>query len=153
MRTKPTRAGASVQAFWDTSAVVPLCCFQPQTARARQAVRFYTQQVVWWGTPVEAISSLLRLRRDGRLSAHEINLAVARLEHMRKRWHEIQPVEQVRSQAERLLRVHRLRSGDALQLAAAVLWCDQHPRSYPFVCADDILSGAAAAEGFAVVGV
>src|SRR5712691_4568904 len=150
MKTKQ-RKGAAGKAFWDTSAIVPLCCFQRQSAHARQMVRLYDQQVVWWTTPVEAVSSLTRLGRNGQLTTQEIGQAFARLDYMRTRWHEIQPAEQVRSQAERLLKVHRLRAGDAFQLAAALLWCNYEPRKRPFICADDVLSNAAAAEGFLVV--
>jgi len=150
MKTKQ-RKGAAGKAFWDTSAIVPLCCFQGQSAHARQMVRLYGQQVVWWATPVEAVSSLARLGRNGQLTSQEIGQAFVRLDYLRARWHEIQPAEQVRSQAERLLKVHRLRSGDALQLAAALLWCNYQPRSRGFVCGDDILSDAAVAEGFLAV--
>ncbi|MBI4467874.1 MAG: hypothetical protein HY650_00975 [Acidobacteria bacterium] len=79
--------------------------------------------------------------------------ALARLEYMRVHWHEIQPVEQVRAQAERLLRVHPMRAGDALQLAAALLWCNHDPRSRHVVSADDVLSNAAETEGFSIVAV
>ena len=36
-------------------------------------------------------------------------------------WHEVQPVEVLKETAVRLLRVHALRAGDSLQLAAAAL--------------------------------
>src|SRR5215218_7883847 len=68
MKTKGKRKPApSTTAFWDTSALVPLCCFQPQSAKARQVVRTYSRQVVWWGTVIDAVSSLNRLTRDGTL--------------------------------------------------------------------------------------
>ena len=51
----------------------------------------------------------------------------------------------------RVLRLHALRAGDALQLAAALIWCDMRPQGRAFVCADEALTAAAEAEGFAVV--
>jgi hypothetical protein len=53
MKTKPRRKTAAsipLTAFWDTSGILPLCCFQPQSARARQTSRTYACQVVWWVT-------------------------------------------------------------------------------------------------------
>jgi hypothetical protein len=44
-------------AFWDASAIVPLCCLQPQTRAARQARRLFPQLVTWWATGVECISA------------------------------------------------------------------------------------------------
>jgi hypothetical protein len=41
-----------------------------------------------------------------------------------------------------------LRATDALQLAAALVWCDETPRGEPFVCLDERLGDAARREGF-----
>ena len=106
---------------------------------------------MWWGTGIEALSALLNARRQGRLSASEADQSMARLRVLRKNWHEIEPSELVRSNAERMLRIHDLRAGDALQLAAALIWCDMRPRDRAFVSADVALSVAAEAEGFKVV--
>ena len=58
MKTKSARKKQSpITAFW-TQALVPLCCFQPQSALARHAARSYSRQVVWWATVIEAVSSL-----------------------------------------------------------------------------------------------
>lgn len=152
MKTKIGRkAQPPMTAFWDTSALVPLCCFQPQSAQARQAARTYSRQVVWWGTVIEAVSSLNRLTRAGTLDAKETGQAFARLNYLRSRWNEVQPTEEVRDRAERLLRIHRLRAADALQLAAALVWCGDHPQGRALIGADGILSEAADAEGFTVV--
>jgi uncharacterized protein len=138
-------------AFWDTSAIVPLCCFQPQTSQSRQAARHYARQIVWWAAPIEAISSINRLIRNGELTGAESKQALTRLNHMRRRWNEIQPSEKVREQAERLLGSHKLRAADSLQLAAALIWCADRPRGYHFICADGALSDAAESEGFTVI--
>ena len=152
MKTKSARkTRPPMTAFWDTSALVPLCCFQPQSAQARQAVRTYSRQVVWWGTVIEAVSSLNRLTRDGILSLKDSKHAFARLDYLRHRWNEIQPTEEVRDRAERLLRVHKLRAADALQLAAALVWCGDRPQGRTLIGADGILSEAADAEGFTTI--
>ena len=149
MKSKSTgKRRPPMTAFWDTSALVPLCCFQPQSAQARQAARTYSRQVVWWGTIIESVSSLNRLSREGILNVKDSKKAFHRLDYLRGRWNEIQPTEEVRDRAERLLRVHRLRAADALQLAAALVWCGDHPQGRTLVGADGILAEAAVAEGF-----
>jgi len=57
----------------------------------------------------------------------------------------------VRETAARLLRVHLLRSADALQLAAALVACDHRPHAWQFVCLDARLCAAAEREGFKVL--
>ena len=47
-------------AFWDASALVPLCVRQRMTP---QAIALYKthEAVVWWATPVEIASALLSI--------------------------------------------------------------------------------------------
>jgi hypothetical protein len=154
MKTKPKRPLASrsiLTAFWDTSGIVPLCCFQPQSAQARQTARLYARQVVWWTTAIEAISAFQHLIREGHLTSKESKQTFERLDYLRSRWHEVQPTDEVRDLAERLLRTHKLRAADALQLAAALVWCAGRPRGRCFIGADGDLSNAAEAEGFTVI--
>ena len=138
-------------AFWDTSAIVPLCCFQTTSTKARQAARTYSRQLVWWVTPVEAVSALQRLIRDGHISVPEGAQSLDRLAYLRQRWNEVQPSDELRIQAERLLRLHRLRAADALQLAAACIWCGNHPQGHTFIVGDGLLADAAEREGFSVI--
>ena len=152
MKTKSVgKRPSAMTAFWDTSALVPLCCFQPQSGHARQIARTYSRQVVWWGTVIEAVSSLNRLTREGTLNINDSRQAFARLDYLRARWNEVQPTEEVRDRAERLLRVHRLRAADALQLAAAMVWCGDRPQGRALVGGDGNLMVAAAAEGFVMI--
>jgi predicted nucleic acid-binding protein len=154
MKTKGKRKPLSavpLTAFWDTSGIVPLCCHQTATSQARQTARVYSRQVVWWATPVELVSALNRLRRDGHLTPTQSRQALDRHEHLRHRWNEIQPAEDLRHRAERLLSSHKLRAADALQLAAALVWCGNHPRGRVFIGAGGDLSDAAEGEGFTVI--
>lgn len=98
------------------------------------------------------VSELLnRLTRAGTLSAKESRHAFARLDYLRGRWNEVQPTEEVRDRAERLLRVHKLRAADALRLAAALVWCRDRLQGRTLIGADGNLSEAAAAEGFTTI--
>lgn len=150
-RGRKLAAASTLTAFWDTSGIVPLCCHQAQSARARQTARRYARLVVWWATSIEAISSLNRLIREGYLSGKESGQTFARLDHLRRHWNEILSTEEVRELAERLLGRHKLRAGDALQLGAALVLCNNRSRGRHFIGGDSILSDAAEAEGFAVI--
>lgn len=137
--------------FWDTSALIPLLVQQPSSARLQDLQRRDAAVAIWWGTPVEIASGLARLQRDGSLPRSGLRQAHAVLDALRARAAEIEPTEEVRSRAVRLLAVHPLRAGDALQLAAALIWSQERVRGVGFVSLDDRLRGAAAREGFQVL--
>ncbi|HYE74118.1 MAG TPA: type II toxin-antitoxin system VapC family toxin [Blastocatellia bacterium] len=140
-------------AFWDTSAIIPLCCRQPQSTRCRQVSRQFSGLVVWWGTSVEATSAFCRLNRQGIFSNTHLKQSQIILDALRLRWHEIQPLDEVRQEAERVLHLHALRGADALQLAAALVWCSKNTKGRHFVCADQNLLNAASREGFITIDV
>jgi uncharacterized protein len=137
-------------AFWDASAIVPLCCSQPGTAQGRRLRRELERMVAWWGTPIEARSAFARLVRDKQITAGQRVTAVRLLAQLRAAWDEILPTERVRSLAEELPDEYAVRAADAAQLAAALVWCRERPRQRPFVCFDERLSSAASALGFSV---
>ncbi|HEY9786463.1 MAG TPA: type II toxin-antitoxin system VapC family toxin [Candidatus Obscuribacterales bacterium] len=149
--TERRKTAPILTAFWDTSAIVPLCCFQPTSSKARQLARSYGRLVVWWVTPVETVSALQRLLRDGHVTSFELTQSLTRLDYLRTRWNEVQPSEDLRDRAQRLLRTHKLRAADALQLSAALSWCDNRPRERVFITADEMLALAAEVEGFRVL--
>jgi uncharacterized protein len=137
--------------FWDTSAVVPLLIDEPSTPAVRKQLRDDPGLVVWWATSVECTSALARLERDGALDARLMAQAFARLDSLEVMWTEIQPGQQLRNHASRLLRVHWLRAADALQLAAAITAAEGNPHTLPMVVLDERLAVAAQREGFPVV--
>jgi predicted nucleic acid-binding protein len=137
--------------FWDTSAIVPLLADE---ATSEGVIREYErdpEMLVWWSTAVECASAITRRDREGRLGSAEVSEAFGRLDALELAWREIQPIDRLRRQAVRLLRVHPLRAGDALQLAAALLAAEDTPRTLPFLTLDDQLALAAEREGFVVV--
>jgi predicted nucleic acid-binding protein len=137
-------------AFWDTSAIVPLCCWQPDTTESRRLHREFKRMIVWWGATVEARSAFARLVRGGHVAPEGRARAVNRLSQLRVAWDEILPTERVRSLAEELPDAHGVRAADAAQLAAALVWCRERPKQHPLVCFDERLRAAAAALGFSV---
>jgi len=135
-------------AFWDSSAIVPLCCAQSGTAQGRRLLAELGRIVAWWGTPVEARSAFARLVRDGHLTSVQRATATKLLEQLRRSWDEILPTAAVRAIAEALPDNYGLRAGDAWQLAAALAWCKERPHRRPFVCLDKRLATAASEVGF-----
>ena len=133
--------------FWDSSALVTLVLQQPRTNESRGVLEQDSEIVAWWGSAVECASAIARLHRDGQLSEPAEREARALLDALRLSWFEVQPGDAVREQALRLLRVHPLRSADALQLAAALEWAGAPPQG-DFVTYDDRLRAAAVREGF-----
>lgn len=85
------------------------------------------------------------------MSRKTLNQAIARLELQRAAWSEILPSERVRELAEELPGQYGLRALDSFQLAAALVWCKEHPRGRLFVCCDVRLSSVATQVGFVVL--
>lgn len=139
-------------AFWDTSAIVPLCAFQISSPRARKIQRAYKMIYVCWETLVEAYSAFNRSARNNTMTQVQYAAALRKLALLRKSWNEIPPKEAVREMAIDILESYPLRAGDALQLAAAMIWCDSKPRNRVFVTFDLLLADVAAQVGFTVVG-
>ena len=106
---------------------------------------------MWWGTVSECTSALTRLERDGDLSTVEVEQAFTALNAIAATWNEILPSDLVRDRANRLLRVHPLRTGDAFQLASAIVASEDMASKIAIVTFDSRLATAARREGFVVL--
>ena len=137
--------------YWDSSALVPLLVDEATSASTGALFGADPQVVTWWGTAIECVSALARLEREGALDLAAVRQASGRLDALELAWSEVQPSERVRALASRLLRVHPLRAGDALQLAAALVAAEGHPASLVVVTLDDRLAVAAEREGLRVL--
>jgi len=115
--------------------------------------RTYSPMVVWWGSPVEAVSAFARLVREDVMSVSGMHQARARLDALRRTWVEILPTESLRTVAESLPTRLPLRAGDVFQLAAALIWCREQPKGRPFISFDHRLGQAAIEAGFEVIAV
>jgi hypothetical protein len=136
--------------FWDSSAILPLLIDERTSASVAAVYGDDARQIVWCLTEVEAVSALARRERQGG-DASDVERARTTLRILSERWEEVTSVESVRTRAIRLLGTHGLRAADALQLAAALVFCDEQTESLPFVCLDDRLSEAARKERFPVL--
>lgn len=125
---------------------------EPATERVEPFLRRDPEVVLWWGTLLECTSALARQKA---LSPTDVAQARAVVEHLRTRSFEVQPTEEVRARAARILSVHApvqpLSTAAALQLAAALVWCRERPQGVSFVSLDEGLRLAAAMEGFQVM--
>ncbi len=137
--------------FWDTSALLALVVRGEESERIEALLRRDPEIVLWWGTPVECAGGLGAAVRDERLAKDDLAKAKAVLEHLRQRAFEIQALEEVRARALRILALHSLRAGQAMELAAALVWCRERTRGVSFVAVEDNLRQAAALEGFRVL--
>ena len=139
-----------ITAFWDSSALVPLCIREAGSRQAQLYLRKF-DLVVWWGSLVEVHSAICRLHRAAEISDANKQGAVARLRLLSRAWREVLPDDQIRELATESLDKYLLRAADALQLAASLVWCQKQPSRRNFICADRRLAQAADAVGFFVL--
>jgi predicted nucleic acid-binding protein len=137
-------------AFWDASALVPVCIQEAASRQARSYLRRF-EPVVWWGSLVEVHNAICRLHRGQEISNKDKQGAVARLRLLSRSWREVLPNDQVRDLATQTLDKYSLRAADSLQLAASLVWCEQRPARRTFICGDHRLALAAGAAGFSVL--
>jgi predicted nucleic acid-binding protein len=137
--------------FWDSSALVPLLVEESSSAALRALLRDDPTLVVWRLSGTEVVSALWRRRRADELDERMRLAAEAGLGDLERIWTVVEDATQVDRRARRLLAAHALRAADALQLAAALVACDERPDVLALVTLDDRLAEAARREGFVVL--
>jgi hypothetical protein len=137
--------------FWDSSSLLALAVWEPSSEKVETLLRRDAEVATWWGAPLECMSALLKVHRQDRISPADFLKARSVLDHLGARAFEIQPTEEVRARALRILSVHALRAAGAFELAAALIWCQERTRFASFVSLDEPLRLAAVLEGFRVL--
>ena len=137
--------------FWDTSAIVSLLALEAPSWKTMELFRQDPEIAFWWGTPVECVSTLARIEREGQVTEAALRRAWAIFQTLREGALEVQPAEDIRLSAERLLSKYPLRAADSLQLAAALAWRQGYPAGAAFVTLDRRLRAAATFESFWVL--
>ena len=137
--------------YWESSAVLPLLMAEPASAALRHVAESDGAMVVWWGTRIECVSALARRAREIRLSAASVSRARQLLAALTANWSEVQPSDDLRLSAARIVTVHSLSASDAMQLAGALAACRGATANLPFVSLDARLREAADREGFTVL--
>jgi len=136
--------------FWDSSALVPLLVSETRSVELTTLLAEDKEMTMWWATPLECQSAIHRRHREAPLDSAVIAAATERLRAVVEHADTVSPTDEVRRRAGRLVSVHPLRAADALQLAAALIWCEEQPHGESFVCLDAQLRDAAQREGFDV---
>jgi hypothetical protein len=134
--------------FLDSSALVPILLPEAPSEALTRLLAEDPEPVIWWATPLECQSALQRRHRDSPLTPAQLAATTERLRELVRHADTIAPTDELRRRAARLLAFHPLRAADALQLAAALVWCEEQPHGESFVSLDDRLREAAAKEGF-----
>ena len=111
MAARARRQVGRVAAFWDSSALVPLCAHQALTPRARSLYQEY-EVTVWWATPVEMASALARLLRMQQISVLDFRTAKRLATALSDIWWVVQPSELLRASALTLIEQYDLRAAD-----------------------------------------
>jgi len=136
-----------VSAFWDSSALVPLCVRQRVTPQTIALFKNHNV-VIWWATPVEMASALARLVRMQQIDSAECSRARKLAHDLANAWSVIQPSATLRVKAMQLAERYDLRAAGSLQLAAALEWCEDSPQGHIFLTVDQKLREAALLAGF-----
>lgn len=113
--------------FWDSSALVAVSIPEDGWERLAAVLDERDPLVVWWGTPVEFSSAVVRCVRMGHLDRAGFVEAIERLRDLEARWLEIEPSPELCDRALALLKAYPLGAEDALQLAAALIAADGSP--------------------------
>jgi predicted nucleic acid-binding protein len=117
-----------IPAFWDTSALVPLCVRQDITPRAVALYKLH-DAVVWWATAVEIASALARLVRMKQLDPGDWTRARKLAKRLADSWSVIQPSDAFRAKSAQLVDRYELRAADSFQLAAALECAKTHHKA------------------------
>jgi predicted nucleic acid-binding protein len=137
--------------FWDSSALVPLLLNESRSEALTRLASADRELTIWWASPAECCSGACRRDRESPLPKGSFDRAMTRLRAIVEDADVVAPTSDVRDAAMRLLARHPLPSADALQLAAALLWCEGKPDGETFVSIDDRLREAARREGFRIL--
>lgn len=137
--------------YWDSSALIPLFVRQSRTDQMAALVAEDDGIASWWGTRLECWGAFCRLERSGHIGGAEFRIATDRFRASVAEWSTIGADDALQRHAERVLRVHPLRTADALQLAACHVASEIAGERLPFVSLDRRLAAIAEREGFEAV--
>jgi len=132
--------------FWDSSVLVPLVTDEPMTDALTTLFADDSDILVSFITPTEVTAAMWRKAgvNDDLRQRSEKRYAV-----LERHWAVTTEYETALTESLRVVQRHRLRAGDAIQLACAILAAPD--RAVAFVTLDGDLRDAARQEGFTVL--
>ena len=131
--------------------MIPLIFDEPTSPALNEFLMQDTDMVVWWGAWIECSVTVSRLGREEKLDENGQEETRAALDGLSADWMEVEPTNELRLLAMLVSKSHPLKTADALQLAAALRWCEGSTGDADFVCLDNRLRWAAEDEGFDVL--
>lgn len=137
--------------FWDSSAIVPILYPETKSETLLALLREDVEMALAWSTPVECASAICRRHRAQPIPSPLRRQVFARLDAFVQDADSMPANDTLCRRAIRLVATHPLRAADAIQLAAALVWCRDEPLDQGFVCLDNRLRDSALAEGFRVL--
>lgn len=136
--------------FWDTSALVPLVTREVRTPDVQRLLSQDGNVAVSFITPVELTSTMWRRGRRW-IDQVAFRRSLFKIAELEANWTTVDEHELVLKLARQLVTQYVLRTGDAIQLATAMIFVDGHPEDLPFVSLDNDLRRAATSERFVVL--
>ena len=94
------------------------------------------------------MSGLTRLERMGQITHERFLIGKQIAREIARDWHSVGSTKSIALDACSLLELYPLRAADALQLAAALEWCEGKPKGKVFLTFDQRLGEAATLAGF-----
>lgn len=135
--------------YFDSSALAKRYVEEPQTEAVRRLLAECTPAASRL-SQVEITSALIRRWRDGDLAEEDRDRALDAVREDFSALTVVELVPEVVALAGRLLLRHRLRAGDAIQLASCLFLRRRVGRAVDLVAFDDRLGEAAGSEGLSV---
>lgn len=137
--------------FWDTSALLPTIVDETSTSACEALLASDPIVLVWEATQIELLSVVSRLRRESDGLEDLCSSIRADVFARWATWSRVADWPKVALRAQRVVSLHPLKAADSLQLAAALVACEDQPHTLPFVTRDRALAKAAQLEGFPVL--
>lgn len=108
----------------------------------------HKQRFVWWATSIEISSALARIERENKITNQQRLNAENRLKMLEKVWFEILPNLRIKELAKTFPTQFNMKAADSLQLASALVWCNEKPKGKIFISGDGHLIKIAQNIGF-----
>ncbi|MBI2965029.1 MAG: type II toxin-antitoxin system VapC family toxin [Chloroflexi bacterium] len=135
--------------YFDASALVKRCVREPGSQSIRQLMDSGPRATSRL-SEVEVVSGIARLVRSGALSTPERDHAIATLDGTLPAMLVVELTSNITLRARALLERHRIRAGDAIQLASCLDLQDRLGQPVTMVSFDTRLTDSAAAEGLSL---
>ena len=138
------------RAYFDTSVLVKRYLNEPGSILARSLLRGH-QFVSCVLVPLEAYSTLSRLKAAGELSERNFGAILARVGTDRRQWQLVELHAPILARAEEVAEQTQVRTLDALHVASALVFQERSREVLPFVTADERQRQAAQQMGLQVI--